>query len=149
MTSGRSAPTVPRSGRFETIGKRVLASRDAGRATRAVHDSMPFLQSAESVTVPSVNPDTGSGGHGAVPGAGIALCLARHGVQVEVATIEESGSGVADTILSRAVEPGSDLIVTGAYGHSRTREWVFGGVTQSLRKHSAIPSPMSHRPAGP
>ena len=145
MTSGRPVLVVPHSGGFESVGKRVLVCWDAGReATRAVHDSMPFLLSAESVTVLSINPGIGSGTHGVVPGAGIALCLARHGAEVDVETVDTTHSDVADTILSRAAELGSDLIVTGAYGHSRTREWVFGGVTQSLLKHSTIPCLMSH-----
>ena len=145
MTSGRPVLVVPYSGSFEPIGTNVLVCWNAGReASRAVHDSLPLLRAAETVTVLSVNPDTGTGGHGVIPGAGIALCLARHGVKVDVSSIDESGTSVADIILSRATEIGADLIVTGAYGHSRTREWVFGGVTASLLRHSAIPCLMSH-----
>ena len=145
MTSGRPVLVVPHSGRFPSIGKRVLLCWNAGReATRAVHDSMPFLLSAENVTVLSIYPDFGSRPHDSAPGAGIALCLARHGIEVDVATINTTYSDVAEVIFFRATLLGADLIVTGACGHSRTQEWVFGGVTQSLLKRSEIPCLMSH-----
>ncbi len=145
MTSGRPVPVVPRSGEIEEIGTRVLVCWNAGReAARAIHDSLPLLQSAEQVTVLSVNPDTRSGGDGRIPGAEIALWLSRHGVTAEVELIEKSASAVVDSILSHASDVGTDRIVTGAYGHSRTREWVFGGVTESLLRNAGIPCLMSH-----
>ena len=81
MSSGRPVLVVPNAGQFESVGKRVLICWNATReATRAVNDSMPILQTADKVTVLTVNPHRPEGGdHGESPGADIALQLARHG----------------------------------------------------------------------
>lgn len=146
MTSGRPVLVIPNAGHYETLGKRVLVCWNASReATRAVNDAMPFLQSADNVTVLAVNPHKASGGdHGDTPSADIALHLARHGVTAEAASTVAAGIDVADTILARASDLGADMIVSGAYGHSRTREWVFGGVTESLLRHTTVPTLLSH-----
>ncbi len=146
MTSGRPVLVVPNAGHFETLGARVLVCWNASReATRAVNDAMPFLQSAEKVTVLAVNPHKASGGdHGDTPSADISLHLARHGVNAEAASTVAAGIDIADTILARASDLGVDMIVSGAYGHSRTREWVFGGVTESLLRHTTVPTLLSH-----
>lgn len=146
MTSGRPVLVIPNAGHFESLGARVLVCWNASReATRAVNDAMPFLQSAEKVTVLAVNPHKASGGdHGDTPSADISLHLARHGVNAEAASTVAAGIDVADTILARASDLGVDMIVSGAYGHSRTREWVFGGVTESLLRHTTVPTLLSH-----
>ncbi len=146
MTSGRPVLVVPNAGHFETVGSRVLVCWNASReATRAVNDAMPFLLSAEKVTVLAVNPHKSSGGdHGDTPSADISLHLARHGVNAEAASTVAAGIDVADTILARANDLGVDMIVSGAYGHSRTREWVFGGVTESLLRNTTVPTLLSH-----
>ncbi len=144
MTCGRPVLVVPNAGHFETVGKRILVCWNAGReATRAVNDALPLMLDAEKVTVLSVNPRSG-GDHGDVPSSDIALHLARHGVNAEAASTVATGIDIADVILARASDLGVDLIVTGAYGHSRTREWVFGGVTESLMHTMTVPCLMSH-----
>jgi len=146
MTSGRPVLVVPNAGHYESVGARILVCWNASReATRAVNDAMPFLQAAEKVTVLAVNPHKPSGGdHGDTPSADIALHLARHGVNAEAASTVSAGIEVADTILARASDLGVDMIVSGAYGHSRTREWVFGGVTESLLRNTTVPTLLSH-----
>jgi nucleotide-binding universal stress UspA family protein len=83
-------------------------------------------------------------GHGAEPGADIALHLARHGVKVAVQHIEASDIAVADAILSRLADTGADLLVMGAYGHSRARELLLGGVTRQVLPQMTVPVLMSH-----
>lgn len=146
MTAGRPVLVVPNAGHYPAIGARVLVCWNASReATRAVNDAMPFLRAAEKVTVLAVNPHKPSGGdHGDTPSADIALHLARHGVNAEAASTVSAGIEVADTILARASDLGADMIVCGAYGHSRTREWVFGGVTESLLRNTTVPTLLSH-----
>ncbi len=146
MTSGRPVLVVPNAGHFDAIGVRILVCWNASReSTRAVNDAMPFLQAAEKVTVLAVNPHKPSGGdHGDTPSADIALHLARHGVNAEAASTVSAGIEVADTILARASDLAVDMIVSGAYGHSRTREWVFGGVTESLLRNTTVPTLLSH-----
>ena len=144
MTCGRPVLVIPNAGHFEAVGRRILVCWNASReATRAVNDGLPLMREADNVTVLSVNPRSG-GDHGEVPSADIALHLARHGVNAEAASTVASGIDIADVILARANDLGADLIVTGAYGHSRTREWVFGGVTESLMHNMTVPCLMSH-----
>ena len=118
---------------------------DAGReAARAVSDAMPFLERAEQVTVMAVNPSSGEGDHGEEPGADIALHLARHGVKAEVHQTESPDISVGDELLSRIADDGSDMLVMGAYGHTRLRELVLGGVTRSILEQMTVPVLMSH-----
>ena len=142
--TGRPVLIVPRTGRYEEVGKRVLVCWNASReATRAVTDALPILQLADQVTVLAVNPDGGPE-HGEVPSADISHYLARHGVSAEASRTYAENIDVADTILSRASDLGCDLIVMGAYGHSRTREWIFGGVTRSIMRTMTRPVLISH-----
>lgn len=143
MTGGRPVLVVPNAGNFDVVGKRVMVCWNASReAARAVQDAMPILEKADKVTVLAVNPSRSD--HGDIPGADIALHLARHGIKAEATATSADGIEVADAILARASDLGVDLIVSGAFGHSRTREWVFGGVTESLMRNMTVPTMMSH-----
>lgn len=145
FASGRPVLVVPSAGRFETAGRRVLVGWNASReAARAVNDALPLLAQAEAVTVLAVNPRRGTGAHGEEPGADIALHLARHGVKVEVQRTAGSGIGDGDMILNAAADLSADLLVVGAYGHSRLREVVLGGVTRTLLRRMTVPVLMSH-----
>ena len=99
-----------------------------------------------------VNPQK-SGHH---PAADLAAHLARHGVKAEAhhtvskipsdetALIGRRSIGIGDLLLSAAMDFGSDLLVMGAYGHSRIRELVLGGSTRYILQHMTIPVLMSH-----
>ncbi len=142
---GRPAIVVPYIGAGPTIGDCVVVAWDAGReATRAVNDALPLLTKAKSVIVLAANPRPTLAGHGAEPGADIALHLARHGVKVAVQPIEAGDIAVADAILSRLADVGADLLVMGAYGHSRARELLLGGVTRQVLPQMTVPVLMSH-----
>ena len=128
LASGRPVLIVPYAGHFENVGWRVLIAWNAAReAARAVSDSMPLLTSAELVTVLTIDPREGPDGHGEIPGADIALHLARHGVKTEIERRISAGLPVEEALLSRAADLGADLIVMGAYGHSRVRELLLEG----------------------
>jgi nucleotide-binding universal stress UspA family protein len=143
LAVGRPVLIVPRYGSVETIGERVLVAWNGSReATRAVHDALPLLKRAAKVTVLSVDPEHGPGPR--VPSADIALHLARHGVVVEAASTLGLDVGVGDILLSRAADLGVDLIVMGAYGHSRVREMILGGVTRHMLRNMTVPVLMSH-----
>jgi len=146
MRSGRPVLVIPNSGHFEELGKRILVCWNASReSVRAVNDAMPFLVAADKVTVLVVNPDKpASGDHGDIPSADIAHYLARHGVKVEAASTHTDQSDVGEIILSRAFDVDADMIVAGAYGHSRTREWILGGVTKTLIHETPVPAFLSH-----
>lgn len=145
MSSGRPVLAVPYVGTFATVGDHVLVAWNASReATRAVNDAMPILQTAAKVTVLAINPRTGIREHGDVPSADIALHLARHGVKAEAAHTVADRIPDGEALLSYAADIGADLIVAGGYGHSRARELVFGGVTQTLLREMTVPIFLSH-----
>jgi len=145
MTSGRPVLAVPFVGEFPTLGERVLVAWNASReAARALNDALPLLVNAKEVTVLAINPQRGVGGHGDVPAADIALHLARHGLKAEAAHTVAKDIADGEALLSYAADIGADLIVAGAYGHSRARELVFGGVTRTLIAEMTAPVLLSH-----
>lgn len=146
LVAGRPVLVVPRVRTTTTLGKRIVVGWNASReATRAVNDALPFLAGAETVTIAVVNPDHKIiSPHGEEPGADIALHLARHGVRADVERVVADDRSAAATLIAIAAKTGSDLIVTGAYGHSRNRELIFGGVTRDLLRHATIPLFISH-----
>jgi nucleotide-binding universal stress UspA family protein len=145
LSTGRPVLFVPYAGKFADLGRRVLIAWDASReAARAVTDALPFLQRAEAVEVTSFDPERVGPRHGEEPGADIGLYLARHGVKVAVARQSGAGYEVGAQILSRAADASADLIVMGAYGHSRVRELVLGGATRTLLEAMTVPVLMSH-----
>jgi nucleotide-binding universal stress UspA family protein len=81
---------------------------------------------------------------GAEPGADIAAYLARHGLTVTVDQLAGGGRPVADVLKQHATDIGADLIVMGAYSHSRIRERIFGGVTRSFIEGARLPVLMAH-----
>ena len=145
LSSGAPALIVPYIGAPKNYGRRVLLAWDGSReAARAVKDAMPFLEAAEKVTVLCINPKKDAVGHSHEPGADIAHFLARHGVKAEAKHVTSGGVGIGETLLSRMSDEGSDLLVMGAYGHSRLSELILGGVTRTILEHMTVPVLMSH-----
>lgn len=145
LGAGRPVLFVPYAGHFGEVGRRVLVAWNTGReAARAVTDALPLLARASTVQVVAFDPRSGGADHGDIPGADIGLVLARHGVKVSVAQQRSEEVDVGNQILSRAADLQADLIVMGAYGHSRLRELVLGGVTRTLLETMTVPVLMSH-----
>lgn len=146
LSAGRPVLVVPYAGDFRTVGTRVLVAWDGSReATRALHDALPLLTSAERVTVLTVNALEHEPVASRIPGADIAAILARHGVNVVTEEVEGvPAASVGNLLLSNASDFGADLIVMGCYGHSRWRELVLGGATRTILKSMTVPVLMSH-----
>ena len=145
LAAGRPLLVTPYAGHPGTVGERVLVAWNASReAARAVNDALPLLRTARTVTVIAINPASSVDEHGAEPGADIALHLSRHGIRADVERHTSEDVVVADLLLSRAADLAADLVVMGAYGHSRTRELVLGGVTQDMLRRMTVPVLMSH-----
>lgn len=145
LAAGRPVLVLPTANAVDTLGERVMIAWNAGReATRAVTDALPLLRKARKVRVVTVDAEPGAGGHGEMPGADIALYLARHGVETAVEQTHAGDVEVGAWLLSRAADFGADLIVMGAYGHSRLREFVLGGVTRTMLETMTVPVLMSH-----
>lgn len=145
LSVGRPVLMVPYVGDLGRVGDRILVCWNASNeAARAVTDALPLLQGASNVTVMSIDARTSETGHGEQPGADIALFLARHGVTAEVVQTVSGGHKEGNIILSRAADDGSDLIVMGAYGHTRLRETILGGATRTILQSMTVPVLMSH-----
>jgi nucleotide-binding universal stress UspA family protein len=145
LSCGRPVLLVPYASNERSTGGRVLVAWDGSReATRAVHDALPFMRTARSTTILTVN-GIHEGERARIPGADIATVIARHGVQVEIADIETGpGGSVGDVLLSQVADGGADLLVMGAYGHARWRELVMGGATRTILRSMTVPVLMSH-----
>lgn len=140
--SGRPVIIVPPD-RPKFDAQQVLVAWDGGaRAARAVADAMPILRAAESVEILSV---AGDGERDdMLPGTDLAPHLSRHGIKATVNLATAGSRDVVDVIRSHAVGSGAGLIVAGAYRHSRLREFLLGGVTQSLLKDCGVPLFLSY-----
>jgi len=143
LESGRPVIIVPYIQKLPLKLDRVMVCWDGSRqAARAVADAMPLLSRADRVEVVIVasEPDK----QDEIAGADIAQHLARHGLKVAVERITGGDIDVADMLLSHAADSGADFIVMGGYGHSRLREFIFGGVSHSILGSMTIPTLMSH-----
>lgn len=136
---------APFIGQKPGFGKRPMIAWNASReAARAVKGAMPFIERAEAVDVVTIDPREGRDAHGELPGADIALHLARHGVEVDVQRMEGHDIDVGNALLSHAADRDSDLLIMGCYGHSRLREWMLGGATRTILQSMTLPVVMAH-----
>lgn len=146
MNAGRPVLVIPYAGAFEDFGRRILLAWDASmEATRAVTSAIPFLKKADLVQVAVFDPDARSDLHGEQPGADIALYLSRHGVNVEVAQhVTANRIDIGNALLSTAADFNADMLVMGCYGHSRFREVLLGGVSNTIFSSMTLPTLMCH-----
>ena len=140
---GRPTLVVPEGA--TTLGAEhvVIGWKDTREARRAVRDAMPFLQQATRVTVVEA---CGPNGEKAALGRldDVARYLWRHRIECgPKVMVRQEGSGAAQ-LIQIAQQERADLFVTGAYGHSRLGEWIFGGMTRHLLTGSPICCLMSH-----
>ena len=138
---------VPHSGRLATPGKRVLltwnASRESAHALRA---AMPLLKRAETVVTLSSEPEDApsdlADGH---PHAqALSAFLESHGIEAVSSGISDPDADTSDAIVDQAAKMDADVIVMGAYGHTRLREIILGGVTRDLLKRAPVCLLLSH-----
>jgi nucleotide-binding universal stress UspA family protein len=139
---GRPALVVPYAGRFEAVGTRVVIAWNGSReARRAVHDALPLMGEAAFATALSVDPDPDQD----LPlTADLIRHLDRHGVPATAENRQTISAKPYDVVLSRASELGADLIVMGAYGHSRLRERILGGMTRDMLDRMTVPVLAAH-----
>ncbi|AYG63586.1 universal stress protein [Rhizobium jaguaris] len=121
----------------------LLAWNSRNEASHAVRAAMDQLTGADNVHVVIVDPHASIRSNGEEPGADIAAFLARHGVRVSVDILASGGRTVAEVLRQHARDTAADLIVMGAYGHSRMREWIFGGTTRSMLETTPVPLMMT------
>ena len=131
MSAGRPVLIVP-AGRAHLVGKSiVVAWKETRECRRALTDALPFLQRAEDVIVLAVV-KPGMADVAVFETDDVVANLKRHGVEARPLVTSIDHQAVEEEIERVADLNGADLIVAGAYGHSRLREWAFGGVTDNF-----------------
>lgn len=144
LEGGRPVFLVPRKGQKDlNIDKVAVAWNGSRESARAAFDALPFLDAAKEVTILTVT-DDGKPLATLTPATALAATLARHGIETSITELQTANAGVSKTLLNEVTRMGADLLVLGAYGHSRLREFVFGGVTRDITNDSDIPVLMSH-----
>ena len=141
--SGRPVLLVPREPRKAFALNTATVAWDFSRpAARAVGDALPFLTRAKRVHIVTVtNEKRIQSGRS---GAELAKHLARHGVDVILETVDAAGRSIHEALEAATRVHDSDLLVMGAYGHSRLREFVLGGATRSMVTRPPLPVLLSH-----
>jgi nucleotide-binding universal stress UspA family protein len=141
LESGRPTLMIPYAGVFERVGGRILVAWNGTReAARAVADTLPLLVRAEQVVVLEIDLAEDR----AAPGSALVAHLRRHGAKAEARHTVSAGIALGEILLSAVADAGSDLLVMGAYGHSRVRELALGGVTRTVLEEMTIPVVMSY-----
>ncbi len=131
MQAGRPLLVVPDACNWLDLRSVLIAWKDTAEARGAVADALPLLRKATDVTVVEIVEEPADRTAALSPVKDVAAWLSRHGVSASAQVPEECGE--AGALLERiASEVAAGMIVAGAYGHSRLREWILGGVTQRL-----------------
>ncbi len=145
LTAGRPVLAIPSSGEFPVIGDRVLCCWDGSReAARALADAAPILRLASHMTVLTMNEGAAGPKHEAPFEDLVSYCVAQGMPAPDHVRRDIKGVGVGSTILNAAADHSADLIVMGAYGHSKLRQWALGGATASILKSMTVPVMFSH-----
>ncbi|RMD89141.1 MAG: universal stress protein [Alphaproteobacteria bacterium] len=138
--SGRPLLMVPAGATADTGAHVIVSWNGRAECARTVAAALPLLKTAQRVTLLHVGEE-----HPDRPGLeALRIYLARHGIESEAVRREAEGVSVADAILAAMQDCGGDMLVMGAYSHSRWREMILGGVTRHAIQHAAVPVLMSH-----
>jgi nucleotide-binding universal stress UspA family protein len=132
---------IPYIGAHEQIGRRIVVGWNGAReAARAMRDALPFLKRAEQVTLVAAELDERRR-----PELDRATAfLERHGVAAQARHLSSVDVGAGDFLLNALADESADLLVMGAYGHSRLRELALGGATRHVLRSMTAPVLMSH-----
>ena len=131
LKAGRPVLVVP-DGVTSNAGERILiAWKDTREARHAVKDALPYLTAAKDVTLVQIADEVEEAAAVAQL-SDVERYLVRHGIEVRAKSVLRPRGLIADQLRNEAKNEGADLIVAGAYGHTRLGEWIFGGVTRGL-----------------
>lgn len=140
LRAGRPVLVMPHANVTADFRNVVVAWANRRECRRAFLDALPMLRAADCVTLAEVSSDPLAAAEGI---RDIFGWLKRHGITADRANTRLKGSS-AESLAAIATEVGADLVVAGAYGHSRVHEWAFGGVTRDLLLHEPRCTFMSH-----
>lgn len=140
--SGRPVYLVPEQFKAGgTIRNILVAWCNSRESARAIAEAIPFLRASSNTRLVTVDPDDSEPQEDAV---NITAHFNRYGAKAEVRCVDSSGRSVSEVLLNEARRMAADLIVMGAYGHSRLREWIIGGTTREMIRRSEIPILLAH-----
>jgi len=143
VSGGTPLLFVPKSPAVTTLASRIVVAWDSSRAaTRALNDAIPLIARADRTLLLNVD----SGRHAPSTDAlkRVTERLRRHCASADFAQLQKAGGSIAGVLQAKAQELGADLIVCGAFGHSRLKENLFGGVTRELLDRTKLPLFLSH-----
>lgn len=136
---------VPQGSAPMLKARKVMVAWNASKeAARTVHLALDLIAAADAVHIAMVDPVAREYDQGEEPGGDIAAYLARHGAKVTVDVLSGTSRDPADVLLRHASDTGAGLIVAGAYGHSRLREYLFGGTTREFLRNAKLPVFLAH-----
>ena len=125
---------------FKTV---IVAWNEGVEAMAAVRKSLPILRAADLVRIVTVGPATHRTDQ-TDPGGMLSQMLARHGVTCEVEVLGKTLPRTSDVLNRHVTDTGADMLVMGAYGHSRLREAILSGTTRNMLENATVPVLMAH-----
>jgi nucleotide-binding universal stress UspA family protein len=144
--SGHPALIVPRTWTSPDFGRRaVVAWNGSAQSAAAVRKALPLLQRAEQVTVLSGTSRATFPATMRIAHLDVVAYLRHHGIAADIGESDTPDDDAGAAILKAAAAKKADLIVMGAFGHSRFREWILGGATRHVLEHMAVPLFMAHQ----
>lgn len=146
LESGRPTLLIPEHASVDDpVFERILIAWDGSReSARATFDALSLLSAATEVWITCVEEPMDGRTVAELPSVDIAETLTHHGIQTTADRIERKGRSTGEALLDRADDIGATMLVMGAYGHTRWREFVFGGATRHVLKNAALPVFVSH-----
>lgn len=139
METGRGVLLIPPGAASAAMDHIAIAWDGSAFATRAVGAALPFLSKAGQITLLAVEESGKAGDLGA-----LSRYLARHGLHATSKVVPSDGGDIGALLLETAAGAGAGMLVMGGYGHSRLREFIFGGVTESVLRSAGMPVLIAH-----
>lgn len=141
LALGRPALVTPYVGAERAVGgKAVVAWNGSREATRAAHDAIPFLRRASETLIVAIDPSPAA----EASAERLVAHLGRHGAKASFKRLTAAGVDPGAVLLNCIADESAELLVMGAYGHSRMRELVLGGATRTVFRQMTAPVLMSH-----
>lgn len=126
------------------FGERIVVGwNESAEAIVAVRRALPLLKKAEMVNIVVIDPPS-HGPERSDPGGALCQLLARHGVRTEVSVLAKTMPRTADVLCRHVRDVDADLVVMGAYGHSRLRQAILGGATRNMLEIAEVPVFLAH-----
>lgn len=138
--SGRPVLVIPYAGSFDVIGRNAMIGWSPTReAARAAHDAIALVEGGGKAIIVTAHHAHDENRLAQDTAHELAVCYDRHGISTTVMDRTDDGISIGDVLLNESFEKACDLIVCGAFGHSRAYDLLFGATTSHLLKHMTAP----------